>query len=152
MTSVRTGLMLEGTGMRTADRWPDLVTALPGLTAAWADLDGFHMDAPPIDLPITTHMWCWREDLWVRLRVDGARWVGAVLHGGRATLLNGLRAHQHKDGLTADVTTLIPWSPQDRIGPQRNPAVLRSMDQLVPRLPRTAAFIGEPSTAPRRPR
>jgi hypothetical protein len=46
----------------------------------WADLSGAHLEStPPEESPLTTHLWGWGRDRWIRLRVDGDEVLGAEL-------------------------------------------------------------------------
>ena len=73
---------LEGTG-RT--QWSEIQPQLEGMTCAWADLDGFHVEAVPREQPVTTHLWGWAPDRWVRVRVDPAFCVAGFLSAERTS-------------------------------------------------------------------
>ncbi len=65
--------------------WSTVLAALP--TAAmrwlWADPSGVvQRDDLPPRAPMTTHVWGWGQETWVRLRVDLDDAVGAVLRPG----------------------------------------------------------------------
>jgi hypothetical protein len=60
--------------------WPLIVGLLGGCTCAWADLDGFHLGAPPAEPPLATHLWAWSPDRLLRIRMDGSDGIVAELH------------------------------------------------------------------------
>ncbi len=74
-------------------RWCDAVTRLDSITLAWADLDGFHIESPPVQLPPTTHLWGWAPGRCVRIRPVG---------GQDEVILAELVSGGHVDGQTAE--------------------------------------------------
>jgi len=68
--------------LHTLGRTPyqSLAPALNGTTAAWADIDGWHIADPPTNAPTATHLWAWSGDTAIRLRIDGQDAVGAALN------------------------------------------------------------------------
>jgi hypothetical protein len=59
----------------------------------WADLSGAHLEStPPEESPISTHMWGWGDDRWIRLRVDGDTVLGAELSLGAPVTDGSTRA------------------------------------------------------------
>lgn len=59
--------------------WTEIHGLLNGCTCAWADIDGFHAEHPPADPPLATHLWAWREEKLLRIRVDGSEGITAEL-------------------------------------------------------------------------
>jgi hypothetical protein len=143
-----TGWTIRGTTELAANRWPELI-ALPGdWRAAWADLDGMHINvAPPATLPVTTHLWAWTVGGWLRVRVDGNRWwASALLHtaGIDSSLWLAL-----SEPIDVAVDSIRSWSPTDgRVAQMRIAAgtITPTMWQLVPIAERTAVYIGAPNT------
>lgn len=60
--------------------YSDHLRTLTGMTAAWADIDGWHQGPPPDTAPTATHLWAWSDDSTARFRIDGDHAVGAVLN------------------------------------------------------------------------
>lgn len=134
-----------GTGRRTADDWAALVAALPAMTAAWADLAGFHIDVVPATAPPTSHLWAWSPGTWLRVRVDQPFWWAALL-----TTRPGIANHDlwvtTEEPLTVDQREVIHWPPdagevaQRRVSPAD--ALTLRMVELVPLRATTATFLG----------
>lgn len=59
--------------------WTGIRPLLSGCTCAWADLDGFHAEAPPVDPPLATHLWAWDAGKLLRIRIDGSDGIAAEL-------------------------------------------------------------------------
>lgn len=59
--------------------WTQVRALLTGCTCAWADLDGFHHDAPPAEPPVATHLWAWGTGKLLRVRIDGSDGITAEL-------------------------------------------------------------------------
>jgi hypothetical protein len=143
---------LHGTGRRTPDDWPTLRAALPALTAAWADLTGFHIaeDLPAVP-PTGTHLWAWAPHHWLRVRLDHDHWWAALLSGPSTTERTHL-LWSTRDTVT-DVHTdpIEHWPPgagevaQRRLTPTDALTTYR-MVQLVPLRPTTATFLGTTGT------
>ncbi|MDV6011654.1 hypothetical protein [Haloechinothrix sp. LS1_15] len=73
---------LYGSGRHPAEDWPALHESAEGWTAAWADVEGFHFTVLPERMPVTTHLWAWKPDRWLRVRIDGQHWWASLLvHG-----------------------------------------------------------------------
>jgi len=53
--------------------WAESVSGpFAGCTCLWQDLDGLHVERPPLDAPPTSIIWGWRGSLFlVRARLDG---------------------------------------------------------------------------------
>jgi hypothetical protein len=71
-----TDATLHGYGRIT---YKDLVSALGGVAAAWADYDGFHLDAAPTTAPPYTHLWAWTSTWMLRARIDATDAIVGVL-------------------------------------------------------------------------
>ncbi|GAB1512566.1 hypothetical protein [Actinophytocola sp. KF-1] len=134
-----------GTGRRDVANWPALVAALPTMTAAWADLTGFHLDDLPAATPPASHLWAWSPGTWLRVRIDQPNWWAALLIPEPSDADPDLWATT-EDGLTVDHRKVIHWSPdmgevaQRRVTPEN--ALDRQMIELVPLRPSTATFLG----------
>lgn len=86
--------------------WASAVAGpLAGCTCLWQDLDGLHVEPPPLDAPPTSILWGWRGGgFLVRARLDGdTAYVAAVAD---------VTALDPADGSVAPVVT-VPWSPDD---------------------------------------
>ena len=62
--------------------WSDVVKHLQGLTCAWADYEGFHVKRDgPTTAPPYTHVWAWKDDdsLLVRVRIDDDQGIVGTL-------------------------------------------------------------------------
>lgn len=61
--------------------WAESVSGpLAGCTCLWQDLDGLHVEPPPLDAPPTSIVWGWRSSsVLVRVRLDGDTAYVAVL-------------------------------------------------------------------------
>jgi hypothetical protein len=95
----------SGTGRMT---WAGAVAGpLAGATCLWQDLDGLHVEAAPATAPLTSIVWGWRDDLLIRVRLDGETAFVAV----------------HEPG---QMTRVVPWDPGDgRIAAVRGPGASR---------------------------
>lgn len=61
--------------------WAEALSGpLAGCTCLWQDLDGLHVEPPPLDVPPTSILWGWRTGSFlVRARLDGdTAYVAAV--------------------------------------------------------------------------
>jgi hypothetical protein len=143
---------LYGTGRRAIGDWPTLRAALPAVTAAWADLTGFHItENLPAAAPIATHLWAWAPHHWLRVRLDHRHWWAALLCEVSATE----RSHplwSVRDTMTdVRVDPIEHWPPgagevaQRRLAPADALSTHR-MVQLVPLRPTTAVFLGTTDT------
>ena len=57
----------------------DVVASGGAVQAAWFDNDGWHEGPLALDAPLTTHLWAWGRDRWIRMRVDqGSAIVGEL--------------------------------------------------------------------------
>jgi hypothetical protein len=65
--------------------WTEIRPLLSGCMCAWADLDGFHAEAPPAEPPLATHLWAWDADKLLRIRIDGSDGIAAELLLGGAS-------------------------------------------------------------------
>ncbi|MFF4128273.1 hypothetical protein ACFYYP_32515 [Microbispora rosea] len=74
--------------------WDTALEILTRHACAWADLDGFHLGDAPRAVPLTTHVWAWRDTRLLRLRVDRTECVIGLLDLDPAA-----------DGEEVDVTT-----------------------------------------------
>lgn len=146
-------LNLYGTTRRSAKAWRYLLESLPaGMTAAWADLTGFHVTAGlPKELPRTTHLWAWTAGTWLRLRVDHPHWWAAMLSADSTGHGNTWTAGPEE--VTVHVHPLLPWViPDKRIAQHRitSPDTLAlPMIEFVPLRRTTASFVGAEETRPR---
>lgn len=70
---------LHGSGRREHRAWEHLHAITRSWTAAWADVAGFHLDQLPDEPPVTTHLWAWTTNTWLRVRLDGNHWWAALL-------------------------------------------------------------------------
>lgn len=60
--------------------WDEIVRLLGGDRCLWTDLGGLHHSTAPVRLPVgATHLWAWRPDRWVRVRIDSGRVLATVL-------------------------------------------------------------------------
>lgn len=76
---------------------------LAGCTCLWQDLDGLHVEPPPLDAPPTSILWGWRGDSFLaRVRLDGDTAYVAVLDD--VTTLD-------PDAVSRAVT--VPWALDD---------------------------------------
>lgn len=141
-----TSWTLQGTAQLSPERWPELVTDLAGWHAAWADLDGFHLtDALPDELPLTSHLWAWTGNGWLRVRADGDSWWASALFRGALTPSALWRAEPEVvDVVTAD--RIRSWALSDgRVAQMRltpGTTVPEEMIQLVPVRAQAAVYIG----------
>jgi hypothetical protein len=86
--------------------WSEALSGpLAGCTCLWQDLDGLHVEQPPLDAPPTSILWGWRGGSFlVRARLDGdTAYVAAVAD---------VAALDPADGPVAPVVT-VPWSLDD---------------------------------------
>ena len=149
---------LRTTTERAAYQWPDLVAALTGWRAAWADLDGMHVDvALPANLPLTSHLWAWTTGGWLRARVDGPRWwASALLDGSNPVPCELWRPRNDSPDIDTPVEVTVDrirsWSveTEGRVAQMRIAAgtVPATMWQLVPVAARTAVYVGGPHSYP----
>jgi hypothetical protein len=61
--------------------WDQITALLAGDKCLWTDLGGLHgvADVPPA-LPVgATHLWAWRTDRWIRVRIDSGRALATTL-------------------------------------------------------------------------
>lgn len=143
---------LRGTTELSATRWPDLPSQFAGWRAAWADLDGMHVDVPlPSELPVTTHLWGWTSGGWLRVRVDGNRWWGGVLFHGDP--IDSALWRAQPTPVEVRIDRIRSWATAQskvdgRVQQMRiaSGTVPPTMVQLTPVSARTAAYIGAPDT------
>jgi len=128
--SIRHGTV-EALGWRT---WDALLPLLDHATCAWADLDGFHVAAAPAAPPISTHLWAWRQQWWLRARLDTDRVVAGVL-----TFADHLERVHIRHALT--------WaSDEHRVGPLDPAHLTRGWLLLELAGERPVTFVGDPAT------
>lgn len=146
------GLHLVGTGFRDAAAWPDLVDAVGATTAAWADLGGFHVVPPPEQIPdAVTHLWMWQPTLWVRVRVDGGRWVAGILSTEPVMVPPTVRVDDLHEVVTISFTRIRAWDAsageiqhyRDDDTKLLGPTAGRHLASLVPSRAGTATFLGD---------
>lgn len=66
--------------------WIALREVLTGFECAWADVDGWHEGACPHGEPIgATHLWGWRDDALLVVRLGGSHIVCSELRLGDGT-------------------------------------------------------------------
>lgn len=87
--------------------WPAIRDLIGEDLCLWTDLGDPH-DAvpPPAEFPVgATHLWSWRSDRWIRVRLDAGRAIATVLHSG-----------QRPDGqrVTYTATDGIAWGTHER--------------------------------------
>lgn len=72
---------LTGTGWV---EWTDIAALLDGDPCLWTDLGGLHrLEPAPAALPVgATHLWSWRRDRWVRVRLESGRVLATILIPG----------------------------------------------------------------------
>lgn len=134
-----------GTGRHDVANWPVLMAALQTMTAAWADLTGFHVDDVPAAAPQTSHLWAWSPGNWLRVRIDQPNWWAALLTTDPSAADPDLWVTT-EDGLTVDHHEVIHWAPdmgkiaQRRVTPVD--ALSLRMIELVPLRASTATFLG----------
>lgn len=65
-------------------QWPHIAALIGDDRCLWTDLGGLHAGSDcPAALPVgTTHLWAWRPDRWVRVRVDAGRAQATTLSTG----------------------------------------------------------------------
>ncbi|MBT8225759.1 MAG: hypothetical protein HKP61_22375 [Dactylosporangium sp.] len=96
--------------------WADLVAALTGATAAWADYDGFHIGDPPAAAPPYTHLWGWADGWMLRARLDGDHAIVATLHLDN-TAPSGITSRTPGERLSVTRTRSRTWpSTEHRVG------------------------------------
>jgi hypothetical protein len=140
---------LLGSGRRANTDWVALGEALPDVTAAWADLDGFHISSLPPTAPLSTHLWAWAPGLWLRVRLDQPHWWAALLRASAPTTACTLWQQQTLPDVA--IEPILHWPPsagqiaQRRISPEHALATFQ-MAQLTPLLPGTATFLGTADT------
>jgi hypothetical protein len=141
---------LHGSGRRTADDWRLLRSLNGDWDASWADVKGFHLEPMPSTPPITTHLWAWSGQRWLRVRVDGTNWWAALLTSGEPVA--GDLWTDREEVPEPPITNLRHWHLDDGQVHQfrGNDELLNREDfiQLIPLRPTTAAFIGHASTRP----
>ncbi|MGH8575133.1 MAG: hypothetical protein ACREX8_21565 [Gammaproteobacteria bacterium] len=107
------------TGQLTSTGWSDWASVRDVLDedeCFWIDLAGPHHGPAPPDLPVgATHLWSWRPDRWVRVRVDGDRALATVLTIG---------ANQQGEAVTALVSEGLPWRQHSRAAEWEHPVTL----------------------------
>jgi hypothetical protein len=142
---------LHRTGRRAAGAWKYLVTSLPEVTAAWADLTGFHVtDGLPDTPPLATHLWAWRTGTWLRLRLDHPHWWGALLTNTDVQPASPWIITRESVP-TVEQHPLLHWNPgadqisQRQISPREALTSLK-MVELVPLRQTTASFVGTADT------
>lgn len=66
-------------------------------TWMWSDTGGLHLsNGLPATQPFATHLWGWGQDCWIRVRVDAAQILTAVL--GRSDRVQVLHAQAWPPG------------------------------------------------------
>jgi hypothetical protein len=142
---------LHGTIRRGPDAWTELAALLADWHAAWADLDGMHVQQPmPSTLPVTSHLWAWTPGTWFRARVDGDAWWGSVL-STRAWGPGPLFPDNTRDEVDVVIDRIRSWAPDDGRIQQKQlvgDQVPESMWQFTTIGPRPVAFIGAEPTWP----
>lgn len=97
------------TGVLTSSGWTDWAEVLGMLGAdecLWADLGGIHHGPAPVRLPVgATHLWSWRPNRWIRVRLDGDRVLATVLTQGNGT---------PDKSVTARISAGVPWGRHSR--------------------------------------
>ena len=140
---------LHGSGRRDRDTWDRLHEITREWTAAWAGVDGFHINRLPDQPPVTTHLWAWAPNTWLRVRIDGPHWWGALLTCGGSVNSGLWQDVEAVDKPT--ITGLRHWQSDEGQAKQFRPAednvqdVLDAHDQflqLVPLRHTTGTFIG----------
>jgi len=140
---------LLGTGARTEADWSSLREELDGWQAGWADLEGFHIQPLPPAPPLATHLWAWRSDGWLRVRIDGHDWVASALF--RATVRESPLWSSNREQLTAVHTTeIVSWDRADgrvrQLVLANTTKVPKTMWQLTPVTARPVVFVGTHDT------
>ena len=114
--------------------WSDVRRLAEGLTCAWADLDGWHEGPAPDEAPISTHLWGWGRDRWLRARIDGdTAIVGELSLGGAGEVV------------TVAVRDGIPWGDDARIPARAAHAVSAPVTLLEVQGLSRVAFASRPS-------
>lgn len=136
---------LRGSGRRTRDSWDHLHAITREWTAAWAGIDGFHLDRLPDQPPLTTHLWAWTTNAWLRVRIDGPHWWAALLTCGSSEEDELWTAPEPIE--EPAITSLRHWPSAERQAMQYHgdEGVLDVHDrfkQLVPLRRTTGVFIG----------
>lgn len=140
---------LHGCGRRDHDAWDHLHEITRDWTAAWAGIDGFHISRLPDRPPVTTHLWAWTTNTWLRVRVDGSHWWAALLTYGSSGESSFWSASEDVGEPT--ITSLRHWQSDDGQAKQFRPAEDNLEDiidahhrfiQLVPLRRTTGVFIG----------
>lgn len=138
------GWELRGRPESAVADWPAMAEYLADWRAAWADLDGLHIDAPaPRTLPTTSHLWAWTTSAWVRVRIDGDRWIGGGLFRGTHPEAEVWTAPRENVDVVTDV--ICSWAKDDGRVLQLRLAegdIPPRMQQLVPIGPNPAVYIG----------
>ena len=97
------------TGQLTSHGWTDwtsVLTVLDKDQCLWIDLGGLHHGPAPTRLPVgATHLWSWRPNRWVRVRVDGDRALATVLTTG---------GNIPSEAVTARTSDGLPWGRHSR--------------------------------------
>ncbi len=116
----RAGTAREGTLHVLGEHdWPELIARTDGWEAGWTDLDGLHLGRLPSEAPPTSHLWAWDDEgSALRVRLDGTRWVGAVLvPHGRELPSSLAELSQRTEAVLHTSTTSHPWADDERIPP-----------------------------------
>lgn len=142
---------LHGSGRRSADDWRQLRSLAVDWDASWADVAGFHLEPMPATPPITTHLWAWTANRWLRVRIDGSDWWAALLTSGEPVI--GDLWTDPEEVPEPPITKLRHWHSEHdgQVGQFRgNEEILNRDDfiKLTPLRQTTAAFIGHNSTHP----
>lgn len=134
---------LHGSRRQHRDAWPELYHRTSDWTAAWADNHGFHLEPMPTAAPVTSHLWAWSTDHWLRIRIDGALWWAALLSPSREAFAP---AWKREDIDEPTINRILHWAKEDgRIQQYNGPKEIfedLKYIQLLPHRPTTAPFIG----------
>lgn len=113
----------------TSTGWTDWATIAELIGAdqcLWADLGGLrHADAPR-QLPIgATHLWSWRPDRWLRIRIDSGKALATILTPDKPSGVPCMRVVMvETDG--------IPWRNHDRARECHLQVTLRRTEGAAP--------------------
>lgn len=105
--------------------WSAARTLLDGCECLWVDVDGPHHRNAPDEIPVgATHLWAWKADHWLRMRLDAGLVATSILS-----------SEPGDDGQPTTVRrdTGVPWgSTYERTAPWEKAIALLTTDTAIP--------------------
>jgi hypothetical protein len=141
---------LLGSNRREPDEWALLYQRAQSWSAAWADVEGFHLETMPPQPPVTTHLWAWTSRHWLRVRIDGRHWWAALLTAGTPDIRNDLWG-EPESVAPPSVSPIRHWANEREAKQYRGTDEIRHRNdfiQLTPLRRTTAPFVGHISSHP----